>query len=930
MSVDMEIDDLLGMMEGESPGPVVKGPEPLPALVSDGMDPSEFMEAAGLRSGKAAPDITRPWMKYHTFTLVRTADELDQIVDAAIAAGACALDLETEGLDNRIFYDEQGKPFTKHKIVGFCLSYDGVTGYYAPVRHRPDGENSPLNLPIDRAEASIRRLCLASQPEAKTPEVLLKDPLSFKEWASIPKLVLYFWNAKFDQEFLYPITGIDWWHPESFEDGNLGYYVFYSDDKQLSLKWKAYNELRDPDGNPYEMIEIKDLFNKGRPIEFATLSPDEGVCTKYACSDAICTYLLCHKPRATDKHRYVMGAVKEKYSFTYRLEKQTAQAMRWMERPRVRVNKDRVKALVDENSAKRDEVLTKIVQLAASKGFHNFDPKSTKTLGEFLFASGSGLDITVPASADWPGGKPPRNEKSGQYKTDADTLERLVSEFPEVPDVLKWIVEWRGYEKLDSTYLQHMYHNVDAHSEMRFQFKQTGAATGRFSAPAGEPEQGFSGIPVHGIPATSALRTCFEARDGYTMVKADYAGEELRIAANVSGEPVWIKEFLEGEGDLHSITARAFFNKAEVSKEERKMGKIANFALLYGGGPASIIRATGCDKLEATRRKQAFDKAVPTFAGWIKSQHQKVKKEKGVWTALGRWIAIPDIDSPEKAIVAACERKSINFPIQGTGADIMKIALVLLCKEFYKKGWLKQGGGDDSVRMLLTVHDEIVFEIKHARVQEALELIVRVMASPTYMACPPHSPKWRVALVVEPLIGLNWAGEYDYGMLTHGKKYKDGDKIKGAEFRLGDHVYHKLPPWLEGLFKPGWESGDTPHVTTPSESVTTPAPATPQAPVPPTSKPVPHVTQAKTDDITSSSVVVVKIGLLTRNSVSQVREACAAALDPDEGKILCLTDHLGQVLIDPSLQIKVIPEKLVSRLRDRNLSDGSVHPYKPS
>lgn len=949
---DADLSELLGLSDEDKPKEAPKVSSPLPTafeqLVADESDsPEDFMEASGLRSARAAPDITRAWMKHHKFELVRTADDLDKLVDACIASGECALDLETEGFDNRIYYREDGSPYTKHQIVGFCISYDGVTGYYAPIRHWADDDPSPLNLPIDRAEASIKRLCLASQPVAKNDVILRQDPLAFREWAEKPKLIIYFWNAKFDQEFLYPVTGIDWWHPDSFEDGNLHYYVYYSDDKQLGLKKKALEELKDPEGNPYVMIELKELFMKGREIRFALLNPDEdfsskpqanepSTCVKYACSDAICTFLLCTKPRAHEKRRDNISIVREKYSFTYRLEKQVSQAVRWMERPRVRVNKDKVRAQLELNASKLTEIGDKIKRLAASKGQPNLDLKSPKALGEFLFGE-NGLNITVSESDDWPGGKPPRSEKSGQFKTDADTIEQLVSEFPDVPEILKWLLDWRGYEKLDSTYLRNMNSNIDSNSEMRFQFKQTGAATGRFSAPAGEADHGHSGIPIHGIPATSALRTCFEAREGYTMVKADYMGEELRIAANVSGEPVWIKEFLEGDGDLHSITARAFFNKAEVTKEERKAGKIANFALLYGGGPASIMRATGCDKLEGTRRKAAFDKAVPTFASWIKGQHAKVRKESGVWTAFGRWIAIPDINIPDKRIQSACERKSTNFPIQGAGADIMKISLVLLCKEFYKRGWLIQGGGDDSVRMLLSVHDEIVFEIKHARVQEALMIITKVMAAPTFMPRPPHSPVWKVPLIVEPLIGQNWAGEYDYGMLTHGKSYKQDQKLKDIEEVIGDRVYHKIPPWLEGLFHRGGSSGGEAQ----GPSVVAPTPTTSTVTAPPTMSSTPMLPPAaieaskskpKTESppAATQDIIQVKINFLSKSSVQQVSAACGGSKDPDLGKTLCLVDATGHILIDPSIGLRVVPDRFVAYLKERNLSDGVVYPYKPS
>lgn len=1301
----------------------------------DGDSAEEFLAAGVVSAERTVPDITKLWMKHHEFILVRSIQQLNEIVDAAIAAGCCALDLETEGLDNRIFYDTAEKPYTKHKIVGYCLSYDGHTGYYAPVRHNPEDGGTTLNLPIAEADAAITRLCKASQPVG-VPTSVEKDPLSFREWGTPPKVILYFWNAKFDQEFLYPVTGIDWWHPDSFEDGNLLYFTYYSGDHQLSLKDKALHELYDIEGNPYEMIKLKELFVQGRrDIHFQLLAPDEPGCVKYAGSDAICTFLLCTDPRKHEaKRKPIMKLVKAKYNFTYRLEKQTSQSVRWMERSRVRVNKAKCEVLRVQNLEKRDALGAKIRALAEAKSFHGFEPSSSKQLSEFLFTD-KGLNISLPVNTvDWPNGKPPVNEKSGQFKTDADTLESMLAEHPSPPEILQWVVDWRGFEKMNGTYLDNLVNNLDERSELRFQFKQTGAATGRFSAPAGDPSQGHSGIAIHGIPGTSAIREAFEARDGFTMVKADFAGEELRIAANVSGEMVWIKEFLEGDGDLHSITARAFFGKQNVSKEERGMGKCvhpdtlvyvgnslislrdalsfpdiedtfqnakaiihdgdswrdltatfnggtkpqvhvilsggvltcsenhrfemrdgsfvraadlqqgdlvrqsdapkvtarpypllrvdlweglppanyqlthdlayfaglfvgdgtgsdssaalthgasgvvdnyghdyedwiqslenssricgfttsrkdkaslylgsrvvvrflralgiqgktrkhlrvpswvtssgktailhylgglfdtdgtvgvdspnldwttksfvlagqvacamracgldfnteltfnktyqryyvrlrltvrsswqlhafmkhvgkvsrlrpptnegkkkdrfevvrvlpagsapcvdvsvgdshrylangfvthntANFALIYGGGPAAIMRATGCDKLEATRRKQAFDKTVPAFAQWIKGQHAKVKKDKGVWTPLNRWIAIPDIDVPDPKVIAACERKSTNFPIQGAGADVMKFCLVLLCREFYKRKWIRQAG-NDWIRMLLTVHDEIVFEIKHSLVQEALALICHVMASP---AAIPKSPAWRVPLVVEPLIGLNWGAQYDYGMLMHGKpltpdykpytgknpKYKgqkfdwlgnswshlsgcpatdegtcDCGSAKDIEIVVGDRVYHQVPPWLENLFIPPYLQTTTlvAAQVVPEEVVTAVvmsvpvnqvAPVSaPSAPKPSLVQPAPEKPVERARDV-AVEVFCVKLGLLSYHTVRQVRTCIAEALDPDVGKVLCLLDGpSGRELIEPARGIRVIPEVFVKSMKELNLSNGEVFPYK--
>lgn len=910
----------------------------------EGDDVNAFMENAGVQQEKTVCYKRRPWMDDHKFVLVKTIDELRQIVDAAIAAKRYSLDLETGGLDNRIYFktkeelspDElaevdpdfwtkdwthKGKaPVTVHKIVGYCLSYDGLTGYYVPVRHTAEDAK---NIPPGEAAKEIRRLCKASQPTL-TEEGLKDDPLGSRQ-VSIQGVKAYFWHAKFDQEYLYPVTGIEFWHPDSFEDGNLLYFCRYTGDKNLGLKDKSAQNLRTKKGDPYEMIEIKELFvsstGKKREVDFASLHPEEAY--EYGCSDGICTFLLCEKKENQDILRDGKDPKNLAISGMYRLEKQVAQTLRGIERPRIMLDIEYVKKLFEEAVTEAAGYEQEVKAVADAAGYHNFDIRSSKQLSEFLFTE-RGLNIEP---------KPEVNEKSGQYKTDADTLEKLVEEHPDtVNPVLKTIVKFRQIDKVVGTYLQNMVNNCDANHEIRYQFKQTGAATARFSAPAGQPEHGYSGVPIHGIPATyddkkpkvaTSLRKAFKARPGYTMVKVDFAGEELRIATNLSGEPVWVEEFLNGTGDLHSITARAFFNKQEISKQERQAGKMANFSLLYGGGAAAIIRATGCTQVEAQRRKQNFDKALPTFAKWVRNQKALCHKEKGVWTAFRRWIAVPEIDSQEKPVMAGAERAAVNYPVQGSGADIMKIAMVLLYKEFYRRRWLPTQ--DDLVRMLLTVHDEIVFEVKHEALQVAMGVIVELMQKPGVMA------KWRVPLIAEPLIDLTWDAKYDWDLIVHGKEEKDIKKFDEAKHvRWNGRVYGKVPSWLVGLVRQPWEeAGETPP----------PAPAAPQS-APPTDDvaggaapaaaappkeavsnghalvPKPSTTPVP---VLPTSVETFRLSILTKNSVRQVASAVMWAAR-DTGPVLeVLYAGTGEVLVSASHGLRVDPVEFQRKINEYNL-----------
>jgi DNA polymerase I-like protein with 3'-5' exonuclease and polymerase domains len=913
-------------------------PAPPPGSLDGDDDLSAFKE------DQKDSGLVKPWMKFHKFTLVRTVDEVKELVDRAIAHGRCGLDLETEGFDNRVNYVPE--IHTVHKIVGFCISVKGH-GHYIPVRHQYNtvlNEKNP-NVSVAEVEAEIRRLCQASQP-VLTPEGMQEDPLASTKIAEPSKVLIYFWNAKFDQEFLYPITGVEYWHPDSFEDGMLAAYTIYSDDPNLGLKEKARQRLtlNDPDQGtegstgkavPYEMIEFAQLFPSGvlsKDRKFYDLVPRDGSeVVLYACSDAICTELLCERKKDVQwdltreglKYEYknvVEPANHPRFSFTYRLEKQTAQATRDVERKRAKIDKKEIAILLEKAKielAKYDDLIR---ALAGKHGFVNFNPGSPQQLSNFLFEK-AGLDISP---------KPKKNEASGFYKTDAATLE-LMAETHESAPILGWIVKYRQIEKIIGTYLQSMQDNCDEYDQLRFKYNQTGATTGRFTAPAGEPDHGYSGIPIQGIPArydkkkpevAQALRRIFVAREGYTLVKVDYAGQELRIVANLSGESVWIDEFLHGDGDLHTITAKAFFGD-HVTKEhkiERNAGKIANFSLIYGGGSQAIMRATKCDKVEAIRRKANFDKSVPTFAAWVKGQHAAVKKNLGVTTAFKRFIGIPDANlkageldaqgnqvamEDARRIQASCERKSTNFPIQGSGADIMKISLVKLVKEFHKRGWRREGGGDDSVRMIMTVHDEIVFEIKHERLMEAVPIIIDIMESPSRMV------RWKVPLVVEPLLGQTWEAKYDWHKIMHGKE--------------------PVPDWLQGILIP--DKVHEPEAEKSAATATAPVTTAAAAQASTTEEPKAPEAAARTPSTPPPSpvmkgtirVAVFALGntYLTSRLVDVVFESVAGSLDPNNQTFLRLIDNGGNILIDPLKQrIPVNPEKLRTRFQDRNLGAG--------
>ena len=953
-----------------------KSPPPLPeeTVNPEDLDPKAFMEESGLVQEGADQDLSRPWMKAHKIELVLTKDRVRELVDRSLEIGRVALDLETEGFDNRIDYDENDVPSTRHKVVGYCLSLEGE-GYYIPVRHRWNTTyNSDPNVDdVDAVETEIKRLCLAAQPVI-TEEGKKVDPLSSRDWAKPPEVCIEFWNAKFDQEFLYPITGIDWWHPDSFEDGMLANYVLYTDDDH-GLKINAERKLepvRDGEEEyPYEMIKFSDLFPKGlkkNQMFFYDLRPEATGngwnAVLYGCSDAICTNLLCKLlvPKAKDK----------KFATTYRIEKQTASASRILERPRVQVDGGEIALLLVEAEKELGQYEEMIKKHARAVGLPDLNPGSPSQLAEFLFGS-ERLNLH------------PKPEKTatGQYKTDEKTLSHLFDLNPRA-EVLGLIIKYRQVDKIRGTYLQNLRSNTDEHGQIRLNFKQTGAATGRFSAPKGEPSHGFGGVPIQGIPAREdpnkpkvahSLRRAFIARPGYVMVKVDYASQEIRIAANISGEKKWIAEYKKeletGEpADPHYLTAKAFYPDLQRTdsdfKLKRAAGKTALFAIIYGGGVGAVQRATGCDEVEGARLLKSFWDSVPGFSKWVKKQHERVKKDLGVKTAFNRFLAIPDADITDRDIRdrieqqakkkgleppqvdrkvlrkqagkerAACERKSTNWPIQGSGADVVKISLIMLVKELTLREWLRNGG-DDSVRMVMTVHDEIVFEVKKERVAEAVPIIVKVMEYPT------HLTKWEVPLIAEADLGSSWNAKLKWlNMLQGDPNHPVPDYLEGKQINRDP----KLLCVANKVAKPVVEavvSKDLPPTDSKSSNLVAEEVVAVQGP-------------SRNDDDDSSTAVIelkkapVQVGgkyktyavftlgaaFVTQDTVfslyAAVKASVAAAARSDkldEVMPIEFQDDLGQTLYPAKKKLLGYPQDLVGRLRDINLSSRSEFEVLP-
>ena len=350
----------------------------------------------------------------------------------------------------------------------------------------------------------------------------------------------------------------------------------------------------------------------------------------------------------------------------------------------------------------------------------SFNLSSPKQLGDILFEKLKLLSK-------------PKKTKTGQYATSEEVLSQLASEHLIVANVL----EFRALQKLQSTYIEALPREVNPRTgRVHTTFMQAVTATGRLSS----NQPNLQNIPIR-TPRGSQIRKAFVPRnEDYTLLSADYSQIELRIIAALSEEDHMIEAFLQGQ-DIHRSTAAKVFAVPieEVTKEQRSHAKTVNFGIIYGVSAIGLSQQTSLTRSQSKELIDTYYQTYPKLKGYIEKQIAFAREHGYVETILGRRRYLPDVYSRNQVVRGAAERNAVNAPIQGSAADIIKIAMVRIAQRLEREHL--------STRMLLQVHDELLFDVPKPEL-EVVTPIIREEMQQAY--------KLSVPLIVEIGTGNNW------------------------------------------------------------------------------------------------------------------------------------------------------------------------------
>ena len=447
----------------------------------------------------------------------------------------------------------------------------------------------------------------------------------------------------------------------------------------------------------YKTIHIEELIGpKGRGQKnMGDLEPKD--IYKYACEDADVTLRLM-KPLAEELRKNSLEEVFQN------IEMPLMPVLARMERNGVVLDTDTLKEVENDFTARLQTLEKDIYKLAG----HEFTINSPRQVGEVLFGE---LKLSEKV----------KKTKSGQYSTSEEVLRDLHSKHP----IVQKILDYRGLKKLLSTYVEALPKLINpATGHIHTSFNQAVTATGRLSS----SNPNLQNIPVRGEDGRE-IRKAFIPEAGEIFFSADYSQIELRIMAHLSGDEHMIETFNAGH-DVHAATAARIFHKdiKDISKDERRKAKTANFGIIYGISAFGLAERMDVSRTEAKELIDSYFEMYPKIKDYI-SKAVDTAREKGyIETEFGRRRYLPDINSRNAVVRGYAERNAVNAPIQGTAADIIKIAMIRVQQRLDAEGC--------KARMMLQVHDELNFSVPTDEFDKVKRIVIEEMQGAYKMSVP--------------------------------------------------------------------------------------------------------------------------------------------------------------------------------------------------
>ena len=447
----------------------------------------------------------------------------------------------------------------------------------------------------------------------------------------------------------------------------------------------------------YETIHIEELIgSKGKNQgNMRDLQPE--AIYKYACEDADITLQL---KEVLEKELKENGAEK----LFYEIEMPLVPVLAYMEKNGVRVDTEALKETSRHFTARMKQIEEEVHQLAGGE----FNISSPKQVGEVLFDK---LKIVAKA----------KKTKTGQYVTSEEVLESLRSKHP----IVEKILDYRGLKKLLSTYIDALPLLINPETgKIHTSFNQTVTATGRLSS----SNPNLQNIPIRNEDGKE-IRKAFIPEEGCEFFSADYSQIELRIMAHLSGDTNMIEAFREGD-DIHAATAAKVYKISleEVTREQRSKAKTANFGIIYGISVFGLAERMNVPRSEAKELIEGYFQTYPQIKEFMDKSIEKARKNGYIETVFGRKRFLPDITSHNAVVRGYAERNAINAPIQGSAADIIKVAMVNIYRRFLEENLRS--------KMILQVHDELNFSVYPEEKEKVQQIVIEEMEKAYAMQVP--------------------------------------------------------------------------------------------------------------------------------------------------------------------------------------------------